>query len=373
MTKKEFFSLLDKHENGTCSKKEKELLLEFCDKAQGKNKMDSWNLLETEQTRIRLLKNITTALKLSETRTINSKKISWRYLGAIAATFIGLIAIVYLFQKNNSLPNNMITLELEGGSLKVLDEHSTTKLFDEQGKLFGKQKKRQLVYYPSNSTSELAYNTLNVPNGKTFDILLSDSTIVHLNAGSSLKYPIKFLRGGERKIFLSGEAYLNVKKDSLRPFIVNTEELNIRVLGTQFNINAYPEDEVAEVVLIEGSVSLYQHEENFLEKGTLLTPGHKASFNKKQREFSKEKVLPDLYTSWMQNELVFRKMTFENILRKLERHYNVKISNDNLSISKEKFNANLGKNTPIEAVLQDLKITYNINYTISGNQINITE
>lgn len=373
MTKKEFFSLLDKHEKGICSEKEKELLLYFCNKAQGKNKMNLWNLLEKEQTRIRLLKNITNSLKISENKTVNPEKISWRYLGAIAATFIGLITLVYLFQKNDKIPGNTITLELQDGTLKVLDESATTELFDKYGNFLGNQKKKELVYYSRYSTTKLIYNTLTVPYGKTFNLLLSDSTKVHLNAGSSLTYPVKFLKGQERKIFLSGEAFLNVKKDSLRPFIVNADELNIRVLGTQFNINAYPEDDVAEVVLVEGSVSLYHDEENFIVQGTLLAPGHKASFNKKHKTVSKEKVLTDQYISWIRDELIFRKMTFENILKKLERHYNVKISNNNLKLSKEKFNANLGTPPTIEAVLKDLKTTYNINYNINGDQITITK
>ena len=124
---------------------------------------------------------------------------------------------------------------------------------------------------------------------------------------------------------------------------------------------------------MEGSVSLYHDEENFIEQGTLLAPGHKASFNKKHKTVSKEKVLTYQYISWIRDELIFRKMTFENILKKLERHYNVKISNNNLKLSKEKFNANLGNPPTIEAVLKDLKTTYNINYTINGDQITITK
>ncbi|WP_420603088.1 FecR family protein [Flagellimonas sp.] len=190
------------------------------------------------------------------------------------------------------------------------------------------------------------YNTLTVPYGKTFELLLSDGTKAHLNAGSSLKYPVQFLNGMERKVFVSGEVFLNVEKDKDHPFVVGADDLNVRVLGTQFNVHVYPEDEVAEVVLVEGAVALYPENEAYhTDTSTRLEPGFKASFDKTDKKIETEAVMTDIYTSWMHGELVFRNMSFNNILKKLERQYNVNIINNNEGLSSEKFNASFGSKT----------------------------
>ncbi|QTD39157.1 DUF4974 domain-containing protein [Polaribacter batillariae] len=208
----------------------------------------------------------------------------------------------------------------------------------------------------------MAYNTLNVPYGKTFELRLSDGTVVHLNAGSSITYPVEFIEGKNRQVSITGEAYVNVTKDSLHPFIVSLNDLNVRVLGTQFNVSAYPEDNVSEIVLVEGSVAMYGKKEKFnKEASVLLEPGFKGRFNKQNHGITKNKVITSTYTSWVNGKLVFRNMTFENILKKLERHYNVNIVNKNKTLSQKKFNANFGKE-PLANVLNELKKYYGVQY-----------
>jgi len=264
-------------------------------------------------------------------------------------------------------PENAITIQLEDGSVKIIEDNGTAKITDKNGTVLGSQKGNRLVYNKKNKGGTLVYNTITVPYGKTFQLQLSDGTQAHLNAGSSLKYPVKFLKGKERQIFVSGEIYLNVAKDSLRPFIANANNLNIRVLGTRFNISAYPEDMTTDVVLVEGSVSLYSITDEFgTENNTVLKPGYKGSYNREQNGFTTNKVSTGIYTSWMNGKLIFRNMTFENILKKLERHYNVIIKNENRELSKKKFNANFG-NEPIRNVLEELKANYDIDYEITDN------
>src|SRR5690606_22630816 len=139
------------------------------------------------------------------------------------------------------------------------------------------------------------------------------------NAGTSLKYPVKFLNGQERLVFLTGEAFFDVAEDADHPFIIKADDLNIRVLGTKFNVSAYPEDATADVVLVEGSVGLYDHTAKFDTDTFLLEPSEKGSFNKKEKKLKSEAVSTSTYTSWIEGELVFRNMSFENILRKMER------------------------------------------------------
>jgi len=305
----------------------------------------------------------------------NSK--SWRKYASIAAVFTGIAISTYLFLQNQDarqtdvIPSDVITLELEDGSIEILNEDGSKEVIDKDGNKLGQQKGNQISYEEAKSTDELVYNTLTVPFGKRFELKLSDGTTVHLNAGTSLKYPVKFLNGQQRNVYLSGEAFFGVSKDSLHPFVVNSGALDIRVLGTQFNVSSYPEDDRTDVVLVEGSVGMNEKTETFNKNtSTILEPGYKGSFEKRNGKIEIQAVVTDIYTSWIDGEFVFRNMTFENILRKMERHYAVSITNNNYNLANEVFNASYGK-ISLHKVLEDLKLTYGIDYSIEGTNITI--
>ena len=375
MKEKEFRKLLDKSINGPLSEEERLVLEQFqerlaagSDAAHFKSQSDKVRLKESLWLNIN--KELNTAPKL--------KRESWKMLASIAAVFVGLLAIGYGIHNKQSVDSfvpkttNVITLELEDGTIKILEEDGSANVFNNSGSLVGRQNKNQLVYTESNpEAKQLVYNTLTIPYGRTFELLLSDGTKAHLNAGSSLKYPVQFLKGNERHVFVTGEVFLDVAKDKDHPFIVNADNLNIKVFGTRFNVNAYPEDGVSEVVLVEGSVGLYSNHDK--EEGIIkrLEPGYKASFNKKSEDITTDEVITDIYTSWMNGELVFRNMTFDNILKKLERQYDVKIINNNTNLSKEKFNASFGESPALEEVLKELKATYHLDFEVKENTITI--
>ncbi|MBU2973264.1 FecR family protein [Zobellia sp. B3R18] len=266
---------------------------------------------------------------------------------------------------------NFITLEREDGNIQVISEEGTTQVLDKNGNVVGSKIGNQLVYRDNNDSEESTpvYNTLKVPYGKRFELKLEDGSVAYLNSGSSLKYPVRFQKGMERKIYLKGEAFLDIAKDNNRAFIVNTSDLNVKVYGTRFNVSAYPEDKVKEVVLVEGSVGMYA-KENGLELGkeTLLTPGTKGKYDNEIGDISTEPVVTSIYTSWVQGVLVFRNMSFEDILKKLERHYDVKIVNQNSQLSTETFNASFG-DMSIEKILDYLKSQYDMDYVIENEII----
>jgi hypothetical protein len=308
------------------------------------------------------------------------RKTSWRNefkKYAAVAVFTGIIAIGYLSYYSlggrESYPvltpgDEQITLQLDNGAVKVIGEEFIN-LSDEQGKIIGTGDGRRLVYNPGTTAEKSEYNIIKVPYGKQFELSLADGTRVHLNAGTSFKYPVNFIKGKNREVFLTGEAYFDVARDELHPFIVNAEALKVEVLGTEFNVAAYPEDSQAFVVLVEGSVGMFSEGETYQEdRGELLSPNHKGSFNKEQNSFSKEEVVTGVYTSWIKGELIFRDVTFAQMIKRLERHYNIPIVNLKEDVTDETFNANFG-NEPIEKVLEYLTRIYQIDYTISDNQI----
>lgn len=303
-----------------------------------------------------------------------SRNLVWKY--AVAAVLIGLLTTTFFLRQtangsfNQTRANqDHITLQLQDGSVEILEEGKAGTLLDSKGNLLGTQKGNQIIYSPKKQAGELTYNTVQVPYGKKFEILLSDGTHVHLNSGTRLKYPVQFVKGEKRQVFLSGEAFFDVARDKEHPFVVRADDLNVQVLGTQFNVSSYNEDARTDVVLVEGSVSMFPEGETLdSEKSLLLQPGLKGSFDKESGAISQKRVLTTVYTSWIHGELVFRNMTFGNILKKLERHYNLEITNNNEVLAKETFNANFG-NEPIEQVLEYLKTMYGITYTLDEDHV----
>ena len=366
MTKKEFFELVQKFENGQCTAQEENVLFQYCNDVQIKD----FVLSDKDRTRIRILKRILNNINDPKVKKMKPKRRNFWYAAAIV---IGLISCGYVFLIRplnlNTEPANMITLEHEDGSVEILNEDGSKSIFDEGGNVVRQQQGNQLTYDSSEISKELVYNTLTIPYGKRFILNLSDGTTVHLNAGTSIKYPEQFIKGKKREVFINGEAYLDVAKDSLHPFFVNMKGVHVKVLGTQFNVSAYPEDETTDVVLVEGAVNLFDTEKGD-QNATVLKPGFKASFDKEDQQITTTEVVTGIYTAWMKGELVFRNMTFKNIMKKLERHYNVIIVNDNTTLSDKLFNASFG-NEPLELVLEDFKRNYAIDYRIKGNIISI--
>src|SRR5690606_35926115 len=152
------------------------------------------------------------------------------------------------------IKGNQITLQLDNGKVEVINEDDLRRILDTEGSEVGFQNGNQLNYNKGYGSEKLIYNELNIPNGKKFNLVLSDGTKVSLNSGSSIKFPVQFLPGQNREVTLTGEAYFEVKKDSVDPFIVHVADLKVRVLGTEFNLSSYPEDKEVTAVLVQGSV-----------------------------------------------------------------------------------------------------------------------
>lgn len=368
MTKKEFFNLIKKFEQGTCSPSEELLLKRYCEEVQIKGFEDSWDLSEKEETKVRLLNRIMDTIEASIP--IQRKRSKVWQIAAVCAVLVATGFIYFnVFSSSNIIPppDDVITLQMQDGTIKIIKENGSGKILGANGNVVGKQNKTSLVYGESLEQKELEYHTLKVPYGKRFQLELSDGSLAHLNSGSSLKYPIQFIKGKNRQVFVKGEAYFEVTKDSLHPFIVNADQLNVKVLGTKFNVHAYGEDNTAEVVLVEGAVGLSTEKED---RSVVLSPGQMGSFDKVNQGISTAPVVTDIYTSWMQGKLVFRDMPFENILKKLERHYDVTIINTNPKLAKEKFNASFDAMT-VAKVFESLNRYHGIKYTVTKDTITI--
>ena len=151
-----------------------------------------------------------------------------------------------------------------------------------------------------------------------------------------------------------------------QPFSVNTDLINVEVYGTRFNFKNYPEDSSSDIVLVEGSIGLYS---NYSNKITRLKPGVKGSFNKSDYSITQDQINTSIYTSWINGQVVFRNESFENILIKLERIYNVEIINNSNRFN-ETFNAKIDiEKESINEVLSYFNKIYNIEYKTHKNKI----
>src|SRR5680860_92098 len=285
------------------------------------------------------------------------KAFQLKYLFRYAAIFIGAIGLVYGYWR--SIPpdqdavdtKDVITLELGNGEIRTISPENPRSVTNAQGAILGEQKADRLVYSNRTETEKLVYNTLTVPYGRRFSVILSDSTLVHLNAGSSLRYPVKFIGDQNRQVFLTGEGYFDVTKDREHPFVVTSGTMDVRVLGTKFNVTAYPEDREINTVLVEGSVSLYSSESGYdPTKAKMLLPGYKAAWDRFYEKMDVEQVETDIYTGWIDGKLVIKEMPFKNIVHKLERHYKVSIDNTYEALDNEVFTATFDIETIDEAL-----------------------
>ncbi len=302
-----------------------------------------------------------------------------------AAIIIVAIGLTLFYKKNTDpkqkliISDEVITIKLDNGDIEVIDTSGKKKIINKKGNIVGIQKGSELNYQNQENeqltplshkkSEELAFNELTVPFGKKFQIILSDGTEVYLNAGTTLKYPIHFINDAERKVYLlNGEAYFDVTTDTIHPFIVSTSKMNIQVLGTEFDVSAYPEDATIRTVLVEGLVRLMGNNPTLKNSISVLKPGYKAEWSKNTNNLSISKVDTSIYTGWKNGKLIFKNMKFKNILIKLERKYNVTIINNNKELDDQYYDATFDIET-IEQVLNSFNKSYKIEYTIKNNQI----
>ena len=214
----------------------------------------------------------------------------------------------------------------------------------------------------ANSENEDSMNQLIIPYGKTSEILLPDGTNVILNAGSRLVFPDKF-SGKSREVFLSGEAFFDVRHDSNHPFVVQVNDLKITDLGTQFNVSAYLSDTRVETVLTEGKVTINRNNCGIFDKTTELIPGQMASYNKQTLQTEIHVVDVKDYTLWTDGIIKFESMELSRIVKKLERFYNIRFQFIDPQLEILRISGKLELNENINEVIERIARTASVSIT----------
>ena len=211
------------------------------------------------------------------------------------------------------------------------------------------------------------YNKLTTPVGGEYSLVLSDGTKVFLNADSELKYPVEF-SDGKRIVDLKGEAYFEVHKDSLRPFIVRMNGAEVTVLGTSFNVNTYGDDGQIYTTLVNGSVRVSSMKNKQEE---ILKPGMQSVMNVQSGLLTVRKVDVEPYVAWREGRFVFRAMTLDLIMRQLQRWYDFEVFYQNSELKDYEFWGVIKRDMDLDKVLSVIKATTNVDFEVKGKVITI--
>lgn len=217
---------------------------------------------------------------------------------------------------------------------------------------------------------EPVYYAAHSPKGSVSEMLLPDGSIIFLNADSRIKYSVDG-KDGVREVFLEGEAWFDVAKNEEKPFLVQTPFYNVNVTGTQFNVKAYPNDQLITTTLEEGEVAISASHKLKIQEEVVLKPGEQISFDKTSKAFVVKTVNTRWFTSWKDNKLILVNMNLDDFVVILERKYGVDIEVKNEDILNLHVDCTI-KNESIIEILNVLKKTLPISYEIVGQKIEIT-
>lgn len=208
--------------------------------------------------------------------------------------------------------------------------------------------------------------TITAKQGMISQIILADGTKVWLNSGSTLQFPLNF-NGQKREVKLTGEAYFEVTKNEKQPFLLNTQELNVEVLGTSFNVVSYNDETISEVVLVTGKVKLSTEADNKTRELGFMHPGQKTVYSRNNKMVHTEEVDVDKYTAWRDGELIFRDDSMEEVIKRLSRWFNVEIIVTDSEINEYVYTATFSDESLMQ-VLSFLKFSAPINYRIEDRK-----
>lgn len=370
--------LFSKYTNNQCSEEEIILLETFLDSYQGKD-FDKSELLKIQNSKTKMWKNIMATIEPIAPQRKPNFFTSYTFY-AVAASFVLFFgAMFFLFTNNSTTPEQETVLVAEqpiligsDKALLTLENGETISL--EKGKSFESKNANSngesLVYQENESKEKaIAFNYLTIPRGGQFFVQLADGTKVWLNSESKLKFPVTFKTGKSRQVeLLYGEAYFDVsssKNHQGAHFNVITNKQNIEVLGTEFNIKAYQDEESIYTTLVEGKIEF-----QFKANTKLVKPNQQIVLNLENEKIISQNVVVHNEVAWKDGVFIFKGKNLKEIMKVLSRWYDVDIVFENKAIEDLSFKGVLGKEQSIEEILSAIKSASLINsYQIKNKTI----
>lgn len=303
------------------------------------------------------------------------------YAAAAAILAFAITSVLYFFlpstpvdvqAERKPIPHQVIpggnkaVLTLADGSQITLDSTGNGAIASQGNVQVIKLDSGQLAYNATKGTTgkEMSYNTLVTPRGGQFRIILPDGTKVWLNAASSLRFPTAF-SGKKREVQLIGEAYFEVAHNPQMPFKVTANAMEVQVLGTHFNIMAYPDEANIETTLLEGAVKIENGEND-----VMLKPGQQAELNRKGKMSVNSNVDVEEVVAWKNGYFHFNHEPLEGMMRQIGRWYDAEISYEG-NISDREFGGKIERGSDITEVLKILELS-KVHFRIEGKKIIVT-
>lgn len=301
----------------------------------------------------------------------------YRALGYAAAIAIPVVLALslWIYRSDTGNGENLNSEILPGGSCATLvaadgriyqlGDKLEVENVDVASAQQAKQLNNTLVYDTTRVVSPVEeFNELSIPRGGEFKIVLSDGTLVYLNSATRLKYPVTF-SAKDRRVFLSGEAYFEVAKDSKRPFYVITDDMQVRVYGTEFGVNTRAGD-YARTVLVEGSIGLRV---KGIDDEVVMKPGELARYDKKEKTLIVRPVNVRSYVAWKEGYFAFENETLEQIMATLSLWYNVDVFFQSESVKNFVFTGFLRKYERIDSILVAIQDVTGVKYSINNRTV----
>ncbi len=318
------------------------------------------------------------SLMLGKVRPEKVKRLWYPAVAASAAAILifGLAALFYFDKKEVVKQDRMVanvsadimpgvttaTLILANGKDVVLSKAASGKIAEQTGVTIFKTTDNKLVYQTSaNKGNAAEFNTVLTAKGQQYQVVLPDGTKVWLNAASSLKFPATFAALKNRVIQLTGEAYFEVAKDKLHPFIVKTDQQEIKVLGTHFNVKSYSDEQTTKTTLLEGSVLIHGPKADLV-----LKPGQQAEVNASQQKVANADVSESV--AWKNGDFIFNAEEFSSVLKQVARWYNVDIV-DQVGHDGLKLTGTVPRTNNLPAVLLSLETAGKVKFQIKGRKV----
>lgn len=335
-----------------------------------------------------LLKNILQADKIKRSeQTGGLRKLLIRRI-AVAASIAALFSLgIYFFYinsskkqivqsaqtyfKNDMAPGgNKATLTLSNGSSIILDSAGVGILAQQGNSKVIKLGSGQLLYQPLTLSTDIGYNTISTPKGGQYQVTLPDGSRVWLNAESSITFPIG-LTANERRVSITGEAYFEVAHNAARPFIVSKGGMNVKVLGTHFNINAYDDENAVRVTLLEGSVEV-KSQTGSEKSQVIIKPGQQAvSINNGKLKIETNVDLEQVM-AWKNGRFELGGNTIEPIMRQVARWYDVEIEYRGIKPT-DNFMGGTSRQDNVSELLKILESTKAVKFEIDGRKIIVSK
>jgi hypothetical protein len=305
------------------------------------------------------------------------KRLFYQFTGIAAAaciTFLMVISFFYILDRKdekNPVANNIIVGEnLDEEDIYLITDFETTSFsqdiivkIDKKGLTTVQELKGEKTIRIDTEKTEM--NKLIVPYGKRSQLELSDGSKVWINSGSILEFPSSF-GGKTREINISGEMYIEVAKDNIRPFYVNTQDFQIKVYGTKFNISSFVGMNTQSIVLVEGSVSV----KVALQEETFMVPDEMLII--RNHTVEKNKVDVTKYITWKDGYLQTEKTSIDEVLRQIERYYNLSFNiEEELDLSSKTCSGKIYLSESLDNVLQTIALLSSTQYTRDDKKIYI--